>query len=157
IGLITLIPARLIVPGMTDLGRPGLVVGMLLFCWWLLVRFSSHLTMTGPQPIRWALLVFMSTVLISYAIGFMRGLTSMEANSADRTMLFFGVFIGVALTAADGVPNWLRLRGVLKVLVVCAAVVAAIAIVEYLANIDLTQYMQIPGLQAKGWTPGFEA
>jgi O-antigen ligase len=157
IGLITLVPARLIVPGMTDLGRPGLIVGMLMFCWWLLVRFSSHLTMTGPQPIRWALLVFMSTVLISYAIGFMRGLTSMEANAADRAMLFFLVFTGVALTAADGVPNWLRLRGVLKVLVACAAIVAAIALIEYVLNFDVTKYMQIPGLQAKGWTPGFEA
>ncbi len=156
VGLTTLIPARLIVPGMTDLGRPGLIVGMLLFCWWLLVRFSSHLTMTGPQPIRWALLVFMVTVLISYAIGFMRGLTTMEANAADRTMLFFFVFTGIALTAADGVPNWLRVRGVLKVLVSCAAVVAGIALVEYVFKYDVTRYLQLPGLQAKGWTPGFE-
>ena len=47
--LIMLVPSRLIVPGMTDLGRPGLVVGFLLFCWWVLVRFSSHLVMTGPS------------------------------------------------------------------------------------------------------------
>jgi O-antigen ligase len=155
--LITLVPARLIVPGMTDLGRPGLIVGFTLFWWWLLVRFSTHLTMTGPQPMRWAFLVFMVTVLMSYAAGFMRGLTSMEANAADRTMLFFFVFAGVALTAADGVPNWLRLRGLLKVLVTCSALVAAIALVEYVFSFDVTQYMVLPGLQAKGWTPGFEA
>ena len=46
--LISMIPARLVVPSMTDLGRPGLIVGFLLFCWWVLVRFSSHLVMTGP-------------------------------------------------------------------------------------------------------------
>ena len=50
---ISMIPARLVVPSMTDLGRPGLIVGFMLFCWWVLVRFSSHLVMTGPQPMRW--------------------------------------------------------------------------------------------------------
>jgi hypothetical protein len=154
--LTTLVPARLIVPGMTDLGRPGLIVGLLLFCWWVLVRFSSHLVMTGPQPMRWAVLLFMVTVLISYAAGFMRGLTSMEANSADRTILFFCVFIGVALTASDGVPNWHRLRGLLKVLVGCALIVSGIALIQYVFSYDVTQLMAIPGLQAKGWTPGFE-
>jgi O-antigen ligase len=156
VGLIALIPARLIVPGMTDLGRPGLIVGFLLFCWWVLVRFTSHLVMTGPQPMRWAFLIFMATVIASYAVGFMRGLTTMEANAADRTMLFFCVFGGATLTAADGVPNWLRLRGVLKVLVTCAAIVAALGIVEYLLSIDVTRYLTIPGLEAKGWVPNFE-
>ena len=154
--LISLVPARLVLPSMTDLGRPGLVIGFLLFCWWILVRFSSHLVMTGPQPIRWAILVFMITLMISYALGFMRGLTTMEANAADRAMLFFCVFLGAALIAADGVPNWLRLRGVLKVFVTCAAIVAAIGLVEYLVGLDLTKYLALPGLQAKGWTPGFE-
>jgi O-antigen ligase len=155
--LVALVPARFIVPGMTDVGRPGLVVGFLLFCWWMLVRFSSHLVMTGPQPMRWATLIFMVTLLMSYAVGFMRGLTSMEANAADRTMLFFCVFVGVVLTASDGVPNWYRLRGLLKVLIGCAAIVAVIALVQYMFNYDLTLHMVIPGLQAKGWTPGFEA
>ncbi|HKT02769.1 MAG TPA: O-antigen ligase family protein [Rugosimonospora sp.] len=154
---IMLVPARLILPGMTDMGRPGLVVAFLLFCWWILARVSPHLVMTGSQPLRWALCVFMITVLVSYAIGFMRGLTSMEANAADRTMLFFFAFCGAVLTASDGVPNWGRLRGVLKVLVTCGAIVAGIGVVEYVTGIDLTKYLTIPGLQAKGWVPGFEA
>jgi O-antigen ligase len=154
--LISLIPARLIVPGMTDLGRPGLIVGFLLFCWWVLARFSSHVTMAGPQPMRWAVLIFMVTLLSSYAAGFMRGLTSMEANAADRTMLFFCIFIGVVLTCADGVPNWYRLRELAKVLVCCAAIVAAIALLQYVLDYDVTRFLTVPGLQAKGWTPGFE-
>ncbi len=155
--LITMIPARLIVPGMTDLGRPGLVVGFVLFLWWMLAHISPRLVMTGPQPLRWAFLGFFVSLVISYAVGFMRGLTSMESGGADRTMLYFCVFGGAVLTAADGVPNWLRLRGLLKVLVTCSAIVAAIGLVEYTVKIDLTQYMTIPGLQAKGWTPTLEA
>ncbi|HEY3007298.1 MAG TPA: O-antigen ligase family protein [Micromonosporaceae bacterium] len=154
--LISLIPARLVVPGMTDLARPGLIVGFALFCWWVLVRFTSHLVLTGPQPMRWAVLAFMVSVLVSYAAGFLRGLTSMEANAADRMVLFFCVFAGTVLTAADGVPNWLRLRGVLKVLMGCAAVVALIGLLQYMFAVDITQYMIFPGLQPKGWTIGFE-
>ena len=153
---ITLIPARLIVPGMTDLGRPGLVVGFALFCWWILARFSPHLVMTGPQPLRWAFFALFVTLLASYAVGFMRGLTTMESNAADRTMLFFCVFGGAILTAADGLGNWVRLGTVLKVLVCCSAVVAAIGVLEYVLRRDLTTYLAIPGLQAKGWTPEFE-
>lgn len=156
VGLTMLIPSRLIVPGMTDLARPGLLVGFALFCWWILVRFTSHLVLTGPQPVRWAVLAFMISALLSYAAGFMRGLTTMEANGADRMMLFFCVFSGVILTAADGVPNWLRLRGVLKVLVVCVSIVAMIAIVQFLFAIDITQYLVFPGLEPKGWVIGFE-
>jgi polysaccharide biosynthesis protein PslJ len=154
--LISLIPSRLIVPGMTDLARPGLIVGFALLCWWVLVRFTSHLVLTGPQPLRWAVLAFIVSVLVSYAAGFLRGLTSMEANAADRMVLFFCVFTGTILTAADGVPNWLRLRGVLKVLMGCAAAVALIALLQYELAIDVTQYMIFPGLESKGWTIGFE-
>ena len=154
--LISLIPARLIVPGMTDLGRPGLIVGFLLFCWWVLARFSPQLTVAGRQPVRWAVLVFLVTLLVSYASGFLRGLTSMEANAADRTMLFFCIFVGVVLTCADGVPDWHRLRVVAGVLVGCGAIVSGIALVQYVFNDDVTKYLTVPGLQAKGWTPGFE-
>jgi O-antigen/teichoic acid export membrane protein len=156
VALITLVPSPLVLPGMTDLARPGLVVGFLLFWWWVLARFALHLAMTGPQPIRWALLVFMVSALASYAVGSMRGLTTMESNAADRAMLFYCVLAGIILTAADGIPNWLRLRAVLKAVVCCATIVALIALVQYVFLIDVTKYMTFPGLQAKGWIIGFE-
>lgn len=155
--LIALVPSNLIVPGMTPVGRPGLIVGFLLFCWWVLVHCASHLAVTGPQPMRWAVLLFVITALLSYAAGFLRGLTTMEANSADRTMLFLGVLTGVLLTAADGVPNWGRLRSVLKVLVVCASAVALIALVQYVFLVDLTRYLVFPGLATTTSAIGFEA
>ena len=155
-GLLAAIPARLIVPGMTDLGRPGLVVGFLLFLWWVVTRFSPNLVMSGPQPIRWAFFAFFGVLLVGYAVGFLRGLTTMESNAADRTMLYFCVFGGAALTAADGLPNWVRLRALLKVLVVSATFVAAFGVVEYLVHRDLSDYLAIPGLQGKGWMPTLE-
>ena len=155
--LISVIPFNLIVPGMTDLGRPGLVIGMLLFCWWVLARFTTHLSMTGRQPIRWAVLAFMTAALLSYAAGFMRSLTRIEANGADRTMLLFCILSGIILTAADGIPNWVRLYGLVKVVVASATFVAALALIEYLSGVALAKYITIPGLQAKSDAAGLEA
>lgn len=157
IAAVALIPFNLIIPGMTDLARPGLVVGFFLFAWWVMARFAWHLSMTGPQPVRWAILIFMIAAMLSYAAGSMRGLTSMESNGADRVMLFYCVLSGIMLAAADGVPNWRRLRGVVHILVWCSAVMALIALLQFILNIDVLQYMIYPGLEAKGWTLGFEA
>ena len=115
--LLAFIPAREVLPGATDVGRPALVIGFLLFLWWAVTRFSPGLVMVGPQPIRWAFFGYFGVLLIGYAVGFLRGLTSMEANAADRTMLYFCCFGGALLTAADGLPNWLKLRTLLKVLI----------------------------------------
>jgi O-antigen ligase len=154
--LLAAIPARLIVPGTTDLGRPALIIGFLLFFWWAVTRFSPSLVMPGPQPIRWAFFVFFGVLLAGYAAGALRGLTSMESNAADRTMLFFCVFGGAVLTAADGLPNWVRLHTLLQVLVASATFVAAFGVVEYVAHRDLSAYLLLPGLQEKGWIPVLE-
>ena len=155
--LLTVIPSRYILPGLTDLGRPGLVVGFLLFCWWVMVRFAPHLVVVGPQPLRWALLAFGITCLISYAAGELRGLTTMEFNGADRMMLFVGVFMGVALAVADGIPNWWRLQVVVKVLVWFGTFMATVGIIQYVTRIDVTAYLAIPGLEQKGDQLGFES
>ncbi|WP_250034293.1 O-antigen ligase family protein [Paractinoplanes maris] len=154
--LLTLFPAYLIVPGMTDLGRPALVVAFLLGSWWIIARLSPRLMMVGPQPIRWVALVYVLSLLISYAVGFLRGLTTMEVNAADRAMLGAIAFLGVMLIAADGIPNWERLQGVLRVFVWCSCFMAVIGLVQALAYIDLTQQLLIPGLQPKGWIVGLE-
>jgi O-antigen ligase len=157
IALISVIPAGVIVPGMTDIGRPGLVIALLLFCWWVLVRFTSHLVMTGPQPMRVAMFAFLISGLMSYAVGFMRGLTSIEKNGADRVMLFYLMLAGVVLMTADGVPNWLRLRKIINVLIWSAAIVAMIGLIQYVTGVDIPSYIQIPGLQIKTPALGFMA
>jgi O-antigen ligase len=157
IALTSVIPAGIIVPGMTDIGRPGLVIALLLFCWWVLVRFTSHLVMTGPQPMRIAMLAFLISALMSYAVGFMRGLTSIEKNGADRVMLFYLMLAGVVLMTADGVPNWLRLRKIVNVLIWSAAIVALIGLIQYVTGVDIPSYIQIPGLQIKTPALGFMA
>ncbi len=156
IALLTLIPSRYIVPGMTDLGRPALVVGLLMAAWWLTVRLTPHLVLPGPQPIRWALLVYTLSMLASYAVGQLRGLTTMEANGADRALLFLAIFAGVSLAAADGIANWARLDRVLRFLVGCGTVMAVIGLIQFTFAVDLTAIFTIPGLESKKEVLGFE-
>ncbi len=154
--LVMLIPARLILPSLSEVGRPAVLLGILLWCWWVLVRFNPRLMVGGPQPMRWVVLFYMVALLVSYAAGYWRGLTSMEANGADRAILAALGFTGVILTAADGIPNWDRLRGVLRVLVWCAGTVGFLGLVQFAFWLDVTQYIAVPGLSSNGVVPGFE-
>ncbi|GAA1806922.1 hypothetical protein GCM10009682_31100 [Luedemannella flava] len=151
--LLSLFPARLIVPGLTDVGRPATVVGMLLFVWWVLTRLNPHLVQVGPQPIRWVVLFFFVVVLIGYAVGSLRGLTTVESNSADRWLLLDAAFLGLILVAADGIPNWGQLRAVLRAFIWCCGFIALVGLIQYATFTDVTQYLIVPGLQEKGWVP----
>ncbi|WP_433380410.1 O-antigen ligase family protein [Actinoplanes sp. CA-142083] len=155
--LLTAIPARLIVPGTTEVGRPALVVCLLLFSWWVLVRFNPNLVLVGPQPMRWALLIYWLSILASYGAGFLRGLTAMEANSADRWLIGTAAFSGLALAAADGITNWERFRSVLRAFVWCSAFLAFVGLVEMVLSRDVTQYLTIPGLAERSVAPPLQA
>lgn len=154
--LLYLIPATLIVPGTTDVGRPALIIAIGLFCWWVLVRLNPRLLAVGSQPMRWVVGAYVVSALISYGVGFLRGLTPAESNGADRELLAAAGFVGVILIAADGIPNWRRLKGLLRVFVWCSAFMGLIGILQFILHIDITQYMTIPGLQPKGYIVGFE-
>lgn len=146
-----LLPASQIVPGFTYAGRPAMLVAMLLWCWWLLARLNPWLIMTGPQPVRWAVLAFLLSFMLSYLSGILRGLTSLEANGQTYGMLETVEFLGVILAAADGIPNWERLKGVLHVFLWCSGVMAVIGLVQNTLAFDFTQFLVIPGLETRAF------
>ena len=154
--LLVVLPPRIVVPTLTNVGRPAMVLGMVLFCWWFVVRLSPRLTMTGPQPLRWAILVLFVSTLMSYAAGYLRGLPSLEANGSDLTALWTLEFAGVILMAADGIPNWDRLFGVLRVLVWGGGFMAVVGYLQFAFDVDVTRYIVLPGLQLKGELAGFQ-
>ena len=154
--LLTVIPARLILPSTTDIGRPALIVGLVLFVWWFLVRLSHHLVLTGPQPIRWAIFAFMTAAVVSFAVGFSRPLTSIESNGADRTILFYLTISGIVLMTADGIANWVRLHTLIKVVVWTCSFMALIGVLESFLKYDLTTYLNVPGLVEKSQPLQFE-
>jgi len=47
--LLTVLPARLILPGTTDIGRPALVICLLMFAWWVISRINPRQVLWEPN------------------------------------------------------------------------------------------------------------
>lgn len=154
--LLFLLPSRLVLPQLTAVGRPALLIGLGLTGAWLVSKLHPRLAMRGPQPMRWAAVAFYLSFLMSYAAGYFRGLTVLEANSADRGVIFISTFLGIVLAAADGLPNQRRLDDVVHMLVWCAGGMAAIGLAQFALNIDVTRYLVVPGLTLISDLEGFE-
>jgi len=143
------LPATLIVPGLTYAGRPALVLALGLFAWWVLARLSPRLVSPGPQPLRWAALALLASVLLSYVAGLLRGLPAVEANAQNFTVLVTLEILGLVLVTADGIRDLDRLRSVLRVFVWSAAFVAVVAFIQSTFAFDLSHFLVLPGLEFK--------
>lgn len=140
------LPTPLVVPQLTAVGRPALMVGLMLTMLWLLAKVHPTLGTRGPQPIRWAVMLFLVSFLLSYAAGYLRGLVTLEANSIDTTLIATAIFLGIILVTADFVPNRARLDGIVRTVVLGGAFMAVIGHLETLLGRPLTGYIKIPGL-----------
>jgi len=155
--LLYLLPANQIIPQLTVLGRPALLLGMGLFLWWFLARLNPRLVMVGPQPLRWAALAYVVSMLLSYLAGLLRGLPTLESNRENFTVLVTFEFLGVMLMVADGIRNRARLEIVLKTFVWCAGFMAVVGILQSTIKIDVAGYLTLPGLlQPSSDLAGFE-
>lgn len=84
--------------------------------------------------------------LVSYGLGYARGLPGLESRGADRALLTMAGLIGVTPIAADGVRFTARLDTLLRPLVALTSVSALVGAVQFFFGIDLASYEQIPGL-----------
>ncbi len=155
--LVFLLPTRLVVPQLTAVGRPALMIGLLLTGVWAVSKIHPRYAMRGPQPMRWTAVFFFVAFLMSYASAYLRGLPTLEANGADTTLIATIIFLGTILIIADGIPNRERLDALVRTLVWGAAGMAFIGIVTYTTGIDITEYIKIPGLVLHGDLQGLEA
>ena len=105
--------------------------------------------MVGPQPLRWAALLYLLSMLLSYLAGMLRGLPTKESNAQNFSLLVTVEFLGLILMTADGTPNWARLRTIIRVFVWSATFMSFVGMVQSLLNYDLRQYLLLPGLQIK--------
>jgi hypothetical protein len=155
--MLSLIPAPLAVPALSDLGHPATLMGMVLFGIWALSRMHPRLVTRGLQPMRWFVGILLTTMLASYAAGMMRGMPTLEDNGAVRHILGTLGFFGVVLAVADGVPRKDRLEGLIRVMLLGGGIMAVIGIAQAMLQFDITQYIQIPGLVYHGNLNGLEA
>jgi O-antigen ligase len=139
-----LLPFRLVFPPLSDLGRPGLIVGFGLLVWWALCRLHPALVTRGQQPMRWAMAIYLTTLLLSYVAGQSRGMPVLEANGAERTLLQALAGAGVLFAAADGVRTRDRVDTILRWLCWGCTFMALVALTQFVTRIDPTTYLKLP-------------
>ncbi len=148
LAVLYLIPARIVFPGAGAVGTPAVLVGLLLFLWWLLSKLLPEAEIAdGPQPIRTAVGLYFGWMLLSYAFISRRHLSVLEMNGANRTIITAFTLFGVAVVAADGIRDRKRLERLISVWVALASVVALLGLIQFFTPFDPVAYIRIPGLE----------
>ncbi|WP_370946353.1 O-antigen ligase family protein [Amycolatopsis sp. cg5] len=142
-----IVPARLVVSGVSMSITPATLVGLFLGLVWFCSQLVTTLNAAkGRNVARTALFVFIVTQLATYGYATRNYLPEDELNSADRTLVtILGVTLA-GLAVVDGVRGVARVELVAKCVLVATTALAMIGILQFLLNFDLTQYMVIPGL-----------
>lgn len=141
-----LIPARLVIGGMGAAGRPSVAVGILLAFLWVVSAIRRRQLPHGRQPIRWAVGLFVAVQVIGNVVGYDRLPTLGQASAAARWLLVVAAIAGVTLAVAEGVRTRRELDRVLGALVLFAAAMSVVGILQFSGLVDPVDYIRIPGL-----------
>lgn len=148
-----LIPANLTIAALGAVGTPALLIGLLALLLWVGAQLNrSHATLSPAQPIRWAMLLFVLTVLVSYVAATIRPIQAVELSSAERGLLLVASWLGIVLLASDGLADVPSIEKLLRVLVVTGGIVAVLGIAQFITGQSLIEGIQIPGLSPNNST-----
>lgn len=90
--------------------------------------------------------IFLLTTVLTYGLGFARGLTSIEGRSADRYLIIVLSLTGVALTTADGMRSRDDLDRLLVRCLWFGGFMALVGTLQFLFGYDLVPRIHVPGL-----------
>lgn len=144
------LPARLVISNLPLSLSPASILALGIGLCWLFAQFTNTLSVAkGRNPVRTVLFVYLCSVLASYGFATYGYLPADELNLADRALVLALASVGMALGVCDGARGRDRLDLVLKTVAATGAVVAIVGILQYLFNVDLTQYMmKLPGFRS---------
>jgi polysaccharide biosynthesis protein PslJ len=145
--LLIFIPSSLIFAPLGGSGTPAVVYSLLLLVLYLASWMAGRVTPTGGgRPIRIAMLIFSLAVLASFVAGMTRDITQPEVLSAGRGLITLTAWAGLVIVVSQTVTSYDRIETLLRRAIIFGSVVAAIGIVEFYSGLNLTNYIQIPGL-----------
>lgn len=166
--LLLCIPTRLIVGPFGAPGTPANLFAVAGLLWWACAVLGGLVQVRGLTPLRVALALFCSAVLLSYAAGHFQGwsqpasihqrsdrlwreanvdqVAEVVASAADRGLLALAGWAGILLVTSEGIRSCRELDRVLAWVVRAAAVVAAMGIVQYFTGLNVAGFIRIPGL-----------
>ena len=170
--LLICIPSQLILGPLGAAGTPANLWGIAALLWWICSTLAGMSHTRGFTPVRIVVGLLGFSVAASYIAGTTRGwfapadvrqitdelwtlvpvtldeLSSTMLKAADRGLLAFAGWAGIALLAADGLNSWKDLHRLASWVSWLGAFLAALGIVQYFTKVDIASFFQIPGLVA---------
>jgi O-antigen ligase len=142
--------ARLVINRLPLSLSPASIFALGIGLCWLCAQFTHTLGVAkGRNPVRTMLFLYLCSVLATYGLATYGYLPLDELNLADHALVLALASVGMAVGVCDGVRGRDRLDLVLKTVAAMGAVVAIVGILQYLFNVDLTQYMmKLPGFRS---------
>jgi O-antigen ligase len=146
--LVTIFPSNLVLPGLGGVGTPANVYALLTMLWYLAGWLTGRLRpAAGTRLPRIAMAAFAGSVLLSYIADAVRAPSGLELQAADRGLIEVVAWLALVVVASAGIHDFNQLDRLLRRLVICGSIIAAIGIVEFLTHTDLISGIAIPGLQ----------
>lgn len=145
--LVMLIPSKLIFEPLGAAGTPATLLGVVLFIWYLLTWLNPSARLArGRQPIRFAALMFLCTILVTYLSASRHLMPTDELNGLDRGPILVVGWLGVLLVAADGIESMDRVKTLLRRIVTGGTLLSVFGILQAFSGFDISNYVVIPGL-----------
>jgi len=147
LALLMFIPASLIFAPLGGSGTPAIVYSLLLLLWYIISWMAGRVTPSGGgRPVRIAMLIFTLAILATFVAGMTRDITQPEVLSAGRGLITIAAWSGLVVVITQSVTSYDRMETLLRRAVIFGSIVAAIGILEFYSGLNLTNYIQIPGL-----------
>jgi hypothetical protein len=148
------LPSKLVMNGLPLSLSAASIIALGLGALWFCTQLTTTLgAAKGRTAVRTMLFAYATALLASYGYASFGYLPSDERSIGDHAMVTMFALILLALAVGDGVRSRERIYFLLRVIVVCASVVALVGILQFLVGFDLTPYLRPPGMHFTAFDP----
>ncbi|WP_297373602.1 O-antigen ligase family protein [Cryobacterium sp.] len=149
--LLLAIPSGVVVSALGALGHPSLIWGLVLLVWWAVYRLQMPASAPVSQPVRFAFVVLLVVVLVSFAAAMLRGQPEDQESPAVTAVIRMLSWAGVLLVAVDGIRTLHDLARMARQIGIGAGLLAALGLAQFLSGQALVDFFgTIPGLTMSG-------
>lgn len=145
--LLFALPSAFVVAPLGSAGAPATLVGLVGFVWWVWYHLNRWwIRDVGPQPVRWAIVILLATILVSYAHAMFLPIPGDEISPADSAILRLLGLCGIALVANDGIRTPERMRRLIGCLILMVSLASVLSIVQFATGESWIDRLSLPGL-----------
>jgi O-antigen ligase len=150
IALAFLIPASQVVEQVGAAGKPSVLFGYGLLLMWVATRFLPSAVLPGFSLSRWLVGIYFIVFVCAYAFGVLRGLSPVEVNGTDRSLIVQVSMVSAAIVAIDGIPSRKRFDDLMLRVIGLSAAISVVGAIQFFWAYDLAEFMTLPGLGLNG-------